>query len=187
MFVALKLRQTNIVEYLLYMWQVEDLIRANGLDIERLKQTVISQYHASEEQNIQLTKWYSDLIGMMRDEGIKEKGHLQICKNVIISLTDLHLQLLHSDKFPFYTAAYYKILPFIIELRHKGEDKDKCELETCFDALYGVTMLKLQKKEISKETTIAVKDISTLLSMLNQYYLQDEEGKLKLDDDDESQ
>ena len=32
MFVALKLKQTNIAEYLLYMWQIEDLIRANHKD-----------------------------------------------------------------------------------------------------------------------------------------------------------
>jgi hypothetical protein len=186
MFVALKLKQTNIAEYLLYMWQIEDLIRANHLNIDELKETIISQYHATAEQNAQLEQWYTDLINMMCEEGIKEKGHLQICKNVIISLTDLHLQLLHSDKFPFYTSAYYKILPFIVELRHKGENTDKPELETCFDALYGVTMLRLQKKEISEQTATAVADISKFLSMLAQYHIQDKKGELKFDDEDEN-
>ena len=61
-------------------------------------------------------------------------------------MTDLHLRLLASPKFPYYSAAYYKALPFIVELRSKGADKDVPELETCFDAMYGVLMLKLQEK-----------------------------------------
>ncbi|MDE6400025.1 MAG: DUF4924 family protein, partial [Muribaculaceae bacterium] len=40
---SLKKRE-NIAEYLLYMWQIEDLIRANGLDIEKIKSNIIDQY-----------------------------------------------------------------------------------------------------------------------------------------------
>ena len=94
---------------------------------------------------------------------------------------DLHLRLLRSPKFPYYSAAYYKVLPFIVELRAKGGDKDVPELETCFDAMYGVLMLKLQKKEISEETMKAVKAISDLLAMLAGYYIKDKEGDLELD------
>lgn len=65
-------------------------------------------------------------------------------------MTDLHLRLLASPKFPYYSAAYYKALPFIVELRSKGADKDVPELETCFDAMYGVLMLKLQKRKLPK-------------------------------------
>ena len=71
--------------------------------------------------------------------------------------------------------------PFIVELRAKGGDKDVPELETCFDAMYGVLMLKLQKKEISEETMKAVKAISDLLAMLAGYYIKDKEGDLELD------
>ena len=60
---------------------------------------------------------------MMKEEGIQEGGHLQINRNIILWLTDLHNQLLQSSKFPFYTAAYYKALPYIVELRNKGGDK----------------------------------------------------------------
>lgn len=87
---------------------------------------------------------------MMRSENVQQSGHLQINKNIILILTDLHLQLLHSPKFPFYSAAYYKALPYIVELRNKGDKKDIPELENCFDALYGVMMLKLQKKKSAR-------------------------------------
>ena len=99
-------------------------------------------------------------------------------------LTDLHLRLLASPKVPFYSAAYYKALPFIVEFRTKSNGQDKPELENCFDALYMVWMMKLQKREISEETLKATAEISKFISMLSLYYKEDEEGRLKLEDDE---
>lgn len=182
MYISQQLKQQNIAEYLLYMWQVEDLIRANGFDIEQIKRNVIDTYPSlTEEQKKELARWYEDLINMMHDEGVMQKGHIQINKNIIVWLTDLHLRLLRSPKFPYYSAAYYKALPFIVELRAKGADKDVPELETCFDAMYGVLMLKLQKKEVSEETQKAIKVIGDLLAMLAGYYIKDKKGELDLD------
>ena len=180
MYISQQLKQQNIAEYLLYMWQVEDLIRANGFDMNRIKQSIIDPYPISDEQKAALAQWYEDLINMMHDEGVMEKGHVQINKNIIVWLTDLHLQLLKSPKFPYYSAAYYKALPFIVELRSKGADKDVPELETCFDAMYGVWMLKLQKKEVSEGTQKAMKVIGDLLAILAGYYIKDKQGELEL-------
>ena len=187
MFVSRQLKEKNIAEYLIYMWQIEDLIRANGCDMEKIKSTIIAPYPLTEEQKAELTQWYMDLIEMMRHEGIMEKGHLQINKNIITWLTDLHLQLLRSPKFPYYNSAYYKVLPYIVELRAKGAGifrfikptSDLPELETCFEALYGILLLKLQKKEISEETRKAQEAISTLLAMLSNYYIEDKKGELE--------
>lgn len=109
MYISQQLKQQNIAEYLLYMWQVEDLIRANGFDIERIKKNIVEPYPSlSEEQKKALIQWYADLINMMHDEGVMEKGHIQINKNIIVWLTDLHLRLLASPKFPYYSAAIIK-------------------------------------------------------------------------------
>lgn len=37
-------KRENIAEYLLYMWQIEDLIRANNLDIDKIQSTIIDKY-----------------------------------------------------------------------------------------------------------------------------------------------
>ena len=37
MYISKELRKKNIAEYLLYMWQVEDIIRANGLDADKIE------------------------------------------------------------------------------------------------------------------------------------------------------
>lgn len=181
MYISQQLKQQNIAEYLLYMWQIEDLIRANGFDMAKIREAIIEPYPITQEQKQALAQWYEDLINMMRDEGVMEAGHLQINKNVIVWLTDLHLRLLRSPKFPYYSAAYYKALPFIVELRTKKVDKDTPELETCFEAMYGVMLLRLQKKEITEATQKALKVIGDLLAMLAGYYIKDKQGELELD------
>ena len=180
MYISRKLKEQSISEYLLYMWQVEDMIRTNECDVERLEQTVVAAYNLPEEQRAELTEWYANLVEMMHLERVEQSGHLQINKNVIITLTDLHFRLMHSQKFPFYQAAYYKALPFIVELRAKG-GQNKSELENCFDALYGVWMLRLGHKEVSKETAAAVADIVKFVGLLSDYYKKDRAGELDLE------
>ena len=78
MIVAKQKRKENIAEYLLYMWQVEDLIRANQFDLDSIRRTVIAQYDQPEEVKEEIAKWYEELIDMMRSEGVMEKGHIQL-------------------------------------------------------------------------------------------------------------
>ena len=44
MITASQKKRENIAEYLLYMWQIEDLIRANGLDIDKIQENIIDRY-----------------------------------------------------------------------------------------------------------------------------------------------
>ncbi len=184
MFVSRELRKNNIAEFLLYMWQVEDLLRANELSIDKIQSVMVDPYNLPAAQRTELVEWYSNLIEMMRIEGVAESGHLQINKNVVIMLTDLHQRLLKSPKVPYYSAAYYKALPFIVEFRNKSEGREKPELENCFDALYMVWMMKLQRRTINEETLAATTEISKFISMLSLYYKEEEEGKLNLEEDE---
>lgn len=180
MFISQKLRQENIAEYLLYMWQVEDIIRAFDCYLPALRRGYISTFDVSDDDREDLTDWYSNLIRMMTEEGCREGGHLQINKVVLQSLVELHQQLLASPKFPFYSAEYYKVLPFIVELRNKG-DKEVGEIETCFAALYGVMLLRLRKQPITEDTMRAVKEITTFIGMLSDYYKKDKEEGLEFE------
>lgn len=181
MFISQELRKNNIAEYLLYMWQVEDTIRAFGCSLLRIRREYVERFDYSDEQKEELVDWYGNLIRMMNEEGCREQGHLQINRTTLQLLNELHLQLLSSPKFPFYNAAYYKVLPFIVELRSKGASKQENEIETCLNLLYGVMMLRLQKREITPNTQHAVKEISTFIGMLSDYYKQDKEEGLKFD------
>jgi hypothetical protein len=176
MIVARQKRKENIVEYLIYMWQIEDLIRANRFDIEQIRRTLIDAYEQPEEVRQEITRWYEELIEMMRSEGVTESGHIQVNKNVLIALTDLHLRLLKDPEEMVYGALYYKTLPYIIQLRAKSGGIEMPELETCFTALYGYLLLRLQHKDIHPETLEAVKQINTYLSFLAEKYREEKES-----------
>jgi len=178
-FVAQELRKKNIAEYLLYMWQIEDTIRAFGCSLSRIRHEYIDRFDYTDEQKEEEADWFGNLIRMLNAEGCREHGHLQINKVVMQQLQELHAQLLASSKFPFYNAEYYKVLPYIVELRGRGANKEENELETCFNSLYGVMLLRLQKKEITPNTLHAVQEISTLIGMLNDYYLKDKQEPLE--------
>ena len=166
------------------MWQVEDLLRANDLSLDKVRTNIVEPYALPDEESGELLQWYADLIDMMHQEGVKEKGHLQINRNVIINLADLHGRLLRSPKVPFYSAAYYKALPFVVEFRTKSDGRGKNELENCFDALYMVWMMKLQGRAMNEETLKATAEISKFISMLSLYFKEDEEGKLDLESEE---
>lgn len=183
MIIARQKRKENICEYLLYMWQVEDLIRANHFDMDEIRDKVIARYNQPDEVKEEIARWYEELIEMMRSESVKESGHIQLNKNVIITLTDLHLRLLKSPKEMIYGAAYYKTLPYIVQLRAKSGGNDIPELETCFTAVYGYLMLRMQGKEISAETLDGIKQISSFLALLAEKYRVDMNGELELEDE----
>lgn len=178
MYTASQKRKENIAEYLLYMWQIEDLIRANNLDIDKIRSSIIDLYDLPPEKKKEMEEWYESLIDMMRREGVEKNGHLQLNKNVIIQLGDLHRQLMADPKFVDYQSAFYHTLPYIVELRARQGDDKLGEIETCFAALYGTLLMRLQGKEILKETSAAISGITRFLSLLARYFKLDQEDKL---------
>lgn len=187
MITATQKRKENIAEYILYMWQIEDIIRANNLDIERIRKNVIDHYAGIDDaQRKELEDWYESLIDMMRREGVAQKGHLQMNKNVLADLVRLHQALLKDPRFESYTAEFYKTLPYVVELRSKAGEAPAGEIETCFNALYGMLMLRLQSKEVSADTQNAMRQISRFIAVLAKNYHLDEDDKLFNDDTAES-
>ncbi len=187
MYIASQKRKENIAEYLLYMWQIEDLIRANSLDIDKIKVNIIDKFGLDHAHKKEMTEWYESLIDMMRREEVEKSGHLQINKNVLARLSDIHNRLLKDPKFQEYTKQFYATLPFIVELRAKAGADPKGEIETCFNALYGTLMLKLKGAEISADTQKALQQISRMIAMLSNYCRMDDKNELFKDDDDDNQ
>lgn len=182
MFIASQKRKENIAEYLLYMWQVEDLIRANNLDIDKITINIVDKFNLTVEQRKLLIEWYESLIDMMRQEDVVVKGHLQINKNIIIQLAQLHDLLLKDSRFTEYNVAYYKTLPFIVELRAKAGEYMQGELETCFTALYGLLMLRLKGNELTNDTQMALTQISRFIALLSHYFNLDPQNDLFKED-----
>lgn len=160
------------------MWQIEDILRAYKFDIEAVDKNIISQYKQDEAKHKEIRDWYENIIEMMKIENVQERGHIQILKNNVNELYDYHLHLLNNQKDAAYTALFQKAAGNIAEFRQKSQAKEENnDIEVCLTALYGILMLKLQKREISKETIAAVTTFSQLISDLTAKYKAFEEEK----------
>jgi hypothetical protein len=178
MIIAQEKRKSNLAEYILYMWQVEDILRAYKFDIEVVDKNIISQFKQDENKHLEIRAWYENLIEMMKIEKVEERGHLQILKNNVNELYDFHLHLLNNKKDTAYIGLFEKAAGNITEFRQKSQAKEENnDIEVCLTALYGILMLKLQQKEISKETIAAVTTFSQLISDLTAKYKAFEEEK----------
>ncbi len=177
MIVAKEKRQNNIIEYILYMWQVEDLIRAYKFDIEAIKSGIIPQYNMSGDLLKETIDWYDNLIEMMKLEQIQEKGHLQVIINLVNDLDRLHKELLKESTEIAYRHIYNATLPYINEFDEKTGKKLNNEIELCFTGIYSQFLLRLQGKEVSKGTQEAIKSFSNFLAFLG--------GKFHEEQDDE--
>ena len=171
MLIAKKLRKQNLVAYVLYMYQVEDIVRSYNCDIQKIAEEYLPRFDYDDEEMEQALQWYDGLARMIKEEGCLQSGHVQVVKNTIFLLTDRHRELHAAPQESLYNAAYYKALPFIVELRSKGNGKMKPELETALDAMYGVTILHMQGKTVSAETSAAISAISNFLNMLAEKYV----------------
>ncbi|MBN2347648.1 MAG: DUF4924 family protein [Bacteroidales bacterium] len=180
MIIAQEKKKNNIAEYVLYMWQIEDIIRAYQFDIDRIEMNLISQYQQSKSIKEEIKNWYANLITIMYEEKIMKQGHMQFIKNVVNDLYDLHLRLLHNFSDKQYVDQYNTAKININDLEKKSAGHSENEIETCFTGLYALLMFRLQKKEISKETSQAMSTISNLIALLAQRYKQIEDGEYEL-------
>lgn len=176
MIIAQQKRKQNIVEYILYMWNVEDLIRANNLDMKRIEENVISKYAIDDlAKRQEVYDWWDNLCEMMRREGKQEGGHLQIITMLANDLYNFHLYLLTQQSEIPYQNAFRTAWPDLSLLMTKIPDGDKMQhVLLALTAIYDYYLLKLQGKTVLADTTNAVVRISHFMAILSQKYLKAE-------------
>ncbi len=166
MIVAQQKKKENLCEYLLYMWQVEDMLRATESREDRIEELILSRYTLPEAELAPIRQWYLELADMMRTEGKLSSGHLDINRIVLMQLEELHRELLSNPDDVLYQGLHYQVLPLVIQLKGKQSGGVASDLELCFNAVYGYLMLSLKGEAISQETTKAIKLISSFLATL---------------------
>jgi phosphotransferase system HPr-like phosphotransfer protein len=170
MIIAKQKLNENIIEYILYMMQIQDFIRACGFDIKQLNELVISRYKVEKKIVEKIREWYSDFIINMHNENVKMHGNLNIIKSKIKELEDLHSSLLKDPSKLQYTDCYLFAKPLIEEYRQKSSLKTEGDIEVCINALYSLMLLRLKNTEISTETQDAMQAFRNLVSLLAGYY-----------------
>ncbi len=181
MIIAKEKKKTNIAEYIIYMWQIEDLIRACKFDINEIDNKIISRYDVSLEQKKEIRNWYYGLIDLMLEENIKQAGHLQFVKNTIADLNRLHLLLLNSPDENKYKMLFAQTSPTINEFKAKSGDlnQDSSDIETCFSGIYALVLLRLQKAKITASTEEAIASFTKLIAQLAAKFHKEEQGDLE--------
>ena len=74
MLIAQQKRKENIAEYILYMWQIEDLLRACSFDRAKIETQVVRRFAADEKIENEIALWYNNLALMMENEHVQEPG-----------------------------------------------------------------------------------------------------------------
>lgn len=180
MITAQQKKKENIAEYILYLFQIEDLIRAFQFDVKIIEAQLVSQYKVEEGKRLEILQWYKNLCSMMEKEGIREKGHLQFLSNQINELNEIHLKLMETGLNKEYSGVFQSVSGLITELNLKGNSV-KNDIQISLDAIYGFLLLKMQQKNVTAETTEAIKRISNWLGLLSKLYRDFEAGDLEFE------
>ena len=178
MLVAKQKRKENIAEYVLYLYQIEDLIRAFQFDMDLIQKKLVANYRADEKTSVEIADWYNNLVVMMEKEGIREKGHLQFLANLIGDINEFHMKLMETGTEKVYVQTFKSVAGLISELKQKNKIA-KNDIQLGFDTVYGFLLLKMKKAEISAGTENAVKQLSGWLSILSKLYKDFEVGDLE--------
>jgi hypothetical protein len=172
MLVAHEKRKTNIAEYILYMWQVEDLLRACSFDPEIIELQLVNRFQPDENTRKEIADWYFSLASAMNKENIQEKGHLLAITNNLNDLNEFHLKMLEQQNDQEYLRLYRTNSGAIAELMQRLGNSVQNEIEACLNALYGLMTLKLKKAEISESTRNSVLELGKLMGHLSARYIQ---------------
>ena len=176
--IARKTRETNIAEHVLYMFQIEDLIRANNFDIDSITYSILEPQIQDENIRAEYIQWYTDLIAQMKRDRVTTSGHITDIQEILMELLLLHNTLLNVVRNPKYTAVFERALPVIKDFQRKSNSSDINVIEVGFNALYGKLMLRLQQKEISESSEKGFALIADLLGNLAVYYRKMKSGDL---------
>ena len=181
MYIAKKKRKENIAEYILYLWQLEDLLRALQFSPEAIYSQLVAKSALDDASRQQVFFWYMDIVNLLRKEGKEESGHLEHTLHLIADLNDLHMRLLSLPVGEKYRKVFAALAPEMPALRVKLGKTDVSDIELCFRALYAVVLYRI-KGDKSHEEGIrnVIGLISPVIAELASVYRQVERGEIDL-------
>ena len=181
MYIAQKKRKENIAEYILYLWQLEDLLRALQFSPEAIYSQLVAKSALDDASRQQVFFWYMDIVNLLRQEGKESSGHLEHTLHLIADLNDLHEQLLVLPAGEKYRKEFAVLAPEMPALRVKLGKTDVSDIELCFRALYAVVLYRIKGDKSHEEGIRNVIDlISPVIAELASVYRQVERGEIDL-------
>ena len=172
-------RKQNIAEYILYLWQIEDLLRALQFSPEAIYSQLVAPRRLPEEQGEVFLLWYLDIANLLREEGKEHSGHLDHTLHLIADLHNLHLQLMKLPVGAHYREVFATLAPHLPALRSVLDNESVSDTELCFRALYAAMLYRI-KGGGEKAVTDTVEFISPVVAHLSAMYGKVERGEVDL-------
>ncbi len=153
MLTAKQKRKENIAEYILYLWQLEDMLRALEFSPEKIYATLVEPHtELDQDQKQTLFFWYMDMVNLIKTERKEQAGHLEHTLHLIADLNDLHQHLLRAPvgREQGYDRVFAALAPELPKLKTAiaGDSEmtaaEISDMEACFRALYSVMLCRLK-------------------------------------------
>jgi len=173
-------RRENIAEYILYLWQLEDLLRALQFSPEAIFSTLIApRKDIADEQKHVFLLWYMDIANLLHQEGKDEKGHLEHTLHLIGDLHDLHLQLMKLPVGEHYRRTYARLEPELPRLRAVLGNPGMNDTELCFRALYAAMLYRIKGEGEKSAVADTLEFISPVIAELADMHGKVERGEVE--------
>ena len=87
MFIAQQKLQENIAEYVIYMYQIEDVIRAYDFNVDRIITDFVQPQLPDQSFLNQYRQWYENLVRQMKAQRLEKGGHLHELNDILVELS----------------------------------------------------------------------------------------------------
>ena len=95
MLIAKQKLKENIAEYILYMYQLEDVIRAYDMELDAIMENYVRPQLSDESNLGEYREWYAGIIQKMKVQKIEKAGHLLSTRDILVELSYLHNTLMN--------------------------------------------------------------------------------------------
>mgnify|MGYP006092793831 CR=1 FL=1 len=170
MLISKKKEQENIAEYILYLFQIEEIIRSFKFNVDDIMEVFVLPNLPDTSFEGQYRKWYKEIIIEMKASNLEKKGHIDRVMEVFRELVFLHNTLHTMDKENKYKPLCERALTFIPEFRTKSGMKNNHDIEVMLHALYMKLQLRIRGKEITAETEEAFDAMRIQIAFLVREY-----------------
>ncbi len=176
--IAQQKRSENVAEYVIYIWQLEDLLRAMQFSPEAVFTALVAPRDASDKWKLAALEWYMDIADLLQKEGKEGSGHLDHTLHIIADVNDLHMTLMQQPAGKEYRELFASLAPELPRLREML-GKDVSDIELAFRALYAAMLYRMkgEKSAVADDVTAL---ISPVIAHLAEIFHKVERGEIDI-------
>ena len=115
-------KRENIASYIISMWHIEDMMRANDFDMDKLEEVLIAPMDADEKTEAEVRGWYAGVVTRMKEQGLQVRGHLSEVEEVLTELEFLHTTLTDVLNDSEYDTLFAAAQPGIAALQGQADE-----------------------------------------------------------------